>query len=101
MTLQASSQAQLRQYIEKAERLEEEVKALKADLGDVFAEAKAEGFDPKIMKKVIALRKKAKTERDEEEALLEVYLHAVEGRRAGHDTPMGEKWAEDGEAARA
>lgn len=86
MTLQASSQAQLRQYIEKAERLEEELTALKEDLKDIFAEAKGEGFDPKIMKKVIALRKKPKAERTEEEALLEVYMGALEG------TPLGE-WA--------
>ncbi len=76
-TLQASSQNQLRQYIEQIERLEEEKKALAADIRDKFLEAKAEGFDPKIMKKVISLRKKPKAERTEEEALLETYLHAL------------------------
>lgn len=78
MTLQASSQAQLRQYIEKAERLEEEIAALKADLKDIFLEAKGEGFDPKIMKKVISLRKKDRNEREEEEALVATYWHAVQ-----------------------
>lgn len=76
-TLQASSQNQLRQYIEQIERLEEEKKALSADIRDKYLEAKAEGFDPKIMKKVIALRKRSKSERTEEEALLETYLHAL------------------------
>ena len=76
-TLQASSQNQLRQYIEQIERLEEEKKALAADIRDKFLEAKSEGFDPKIMKKVISLRKKPKSERAEEDAVLETYLHAL------------------------
>ncbi len=101
MTLQASSQAQLRQYIERVERLDEEKKALAADIADVFAEAKANGFDPKIMKKVIALRKMSKDERDELEAVMSTYLHALEGKRSGSDTPMGEKWGGDGDGARA
>jgi uncharacterized protein (UPF0335 family) len=77
MTLQATSQAQLRQYIEQIERLEEEKKALAADIRDKFLEAKAEGFDPKIMKKVISLRRRSKSERQEEDAVLETYLHAL------------------------
>jgi uncharacterized protein (UPF0335 family) len=76
-TLQASSQAQLRQFIEQIERLEEEKKALAADIRDKFLEAKALGFDPKIMKKVISLRKRSKSERQEEDAVLETYLHAL------------------------
>jgi len=76
-TLQGSSQLQLRQYIEQIERLEEEKKALAADIRDKFLEAKAEGFDPKIMKKVISLRKRSKSERQEEDAVLETYLHAM------------------------
>lgn len=77
MTLQQSAQDQLRQYIEQIERLEEEKKALAADIRDKFAEAKAIGFDPKIMKKVISLRKRSKSELQEEDALLETYLHAL------------------------
>jgi uncharacterized protein (UPF0335 family) len=76
-TLQASSQAQLRQFIEQIERLEEEKKALTADIRDKFLEAKSQGFDPKIMKKVISLRKRSKSERQEEDAVLETYLHAM------------------------
>lgn len=86
-TLQASSQAQLRQFIEQIERLEEEISGLKADLKDKFLEARAVGFDPKIMKKVLSLRKRAKAERDEEQAVLDTYLHAL-GMLA--DTPLGE-----------
>lgn len=99
MTLQASSQEQLRQYIEAIERLEEEKKALAADISDKFLEAKAEGFDPKIMKKVLAKRKKSKSEREEEDAVLATYLHAL-GMLAGDDTPLGKHWSEKGEEAR-
>ena len=79
MSLQASSQAQLRQYIEQIERLSEERAAIAADISDKFAEAKAVGFDPKIMRKVIALRKKSADERTEEETLVDTYMHAVQG----------------------
>lgn len=77
MTLHASSQEQLRQYIEQIERLEEEKKALGEDIKNKYAEAKATGFDPKIMKKCIAIRKKPKAENDEEQAVLDTYLHAL------------------------
>jgi uncharacterized protein (UPF0335 family) len=77
MTLQQSAQNQLRQFIEQIERLEEEKKALAADIRDKFAEAKALGFDPKIMKKVLSLRKRSQSERQEEDAVLETYLHAL------------------------
>ena len=76
-TLQASAQKQLRQLIEQIERLEEEKKALSGDIRDKFAEAKGLGFDVKVMRKVISLRKKTRTERDEEESILSVYLHAL------------------------
>jgi len=76
-TLQASAQEQLRQYIEQIERLEEEKRALAGDIKDKYLEAKANGFDVKVMRKIISLRKKPKTEREEEETILEVYLHAL------------------------
>lgn len=76
-TLQASSQSQLRQFIEQIERLEEEKKAIAGDIKDKFLEAKATGFDVKAMRKIISLRKKSKTERQEEEGILEVYMHAL------------------------
>lgn len=76
-TLQASSQAQLRQFIEQIERLEEEKKAIAGDIKDKYLEAKATGFDVKAMRKIISLRKKSKTERQEEDGILEVYMHAL------------------------
>lgn len=77
MTLQASAQAQLRQFVEQIERLEEEKKATAGDIRDKYAEAKAVGFDPKVLRKIISMRKKSQTERQEEEAVLETYLHAL------------------------
>jgi uncharacterized protein (UPF0335 family) len=76
-TLQVSAQNQLRQLIEQIERLEEEKKALGSDIRDKFLESKALGFDVKVMRQVLRLRKKSKNERQEEESVLEVYLHAL------------------------
>ncbi len=76
-TLQASAQNQLRQLIEQIERLEEEKKATAGDIRDKYAEAKAIGFDIKVLRKIVGLRKKSKTDRQEEEAILEVYMHAL------------------------
>jgi len=76
-TLQMSAQNQLRQLVEQIERLEEEKKALAGDLRDKFAEAKAMGFDVKALRKIIGLRKKNKADRDEEEAILATYMHAL------------------------
>ena len=76
-TLQSSSQKQLRQLVEAIERLEEEKKALSGDIRDKYLEAKGLGFDVKTMREVVRLRKKSKAERDEQESLLEVYLHAL------------------------
>lgn len=76
-SLQSSAQSQLRQLIEQIERLEEEKKALAGDIRDKFLEAKAVGFDPKIMKQVIRLRKQPKDDRDEQEAILATYMHAL------------------------
>jgi uncharacterized protein (UPF0335 family) len=76
-TLQASAQKQLRQFIEQIERLEEEKKQLSSDIRDKFLEAKAVGFDVKVMRQIIRLRKKSQTEREEENGILEVYMHAL------------------------
>jgi uncharacterized protein (UPF0335 family) len=76
-TLQVSAQNQLRQLVEQIERLEEEKKNISGDVRDKFAEAKALGFDVKVLRQVIRLRKKSKTDRLEEEAVLETYLHAL------------------------
>lgn len=85
--MQKSTQEQLRQFIEQIERLEEEKKGIAADVRDKFAEAKALGFDVKAMRKVVALRRKSQDDRDEEQAILDTYLHAL-GMLS--DTPLGE-----------
>lgn len=76
-TLQATAQKQLRQLVEQIERLEEEKKNVASDIRDKYAEAKAVGFDPKLLRQVVRLRKKSQEERQEEESVLEVYLHAL------------------------
>jgi uncharacterized protein (UPF0335 family) len=69
--------AHLRQYVERIERLEDDKKAIAEDMKEVFCEAKSNGFDVKIMRKVIAMRKKPKNELDEELALIDLYCHAL------------------------
>ena len=76
-SLQASARKQLRQLVEQIERLDEEKKAIAGDIRDKFAEAKALGFDVKALRKIVSLRKKSKTDREEEEAILAVYMHAL------------------------
>ena len=73
----AVAAGQLRSFIERIERLEEEKKGIADDIRDVFAEAKGNGFDTKIMRQVIRLRKKDTAERQEEEAILDLYLSAL------------------------
>lgn len=67
----------LRSFIERVERLEEEKKGIQDDIKDILAEAKGTGFDVKIIRQIIRLRKKAKEERQEEEELLELYKSAL------------------------
>jgi uncharacterized protein (UPF0335 family) len=73
---------QLKTIVERIERLEEEKKTISADIKEVYAEAKGNGFDTKILRKVISIRKKDRHEREEEEAILSVYLDAL-GMLAG------------------
>lgn len=68
---------QLRSFIERIERLEEEKKTVADDIKDVYGEAKGTGFDTKILKKVISIRKQDKDERMEQEAILDTYLAAL------------------------
>jgi uncharacterized protein (UPF0335 family) len=75
---------QLRAFIERIERLEEEKKTIADDIKDVYGEAKGTGFDTVIMKRVISLRKKDEQKRLEEEAILDTYLAAL-GMLAQHD----------------
>jgi uncharacterized protein (UPF0335 family) len=68
---------QLKAFVERVERLEEEKKALSDDIRDVYAEAKANGFDTKALRAVVRMRKQDADERKEQEAILETYLHAL------------------------
>ena len=68
---------QLKSLVERIERLEEEKAAQSADIKEVYAEAKGHGFDVKILRKVIRLRKQDTAKRQEEEALLDLYLSAI------------------------
>jgi uncharacterized protein (UPF0335 family) len=67
----------LRAFIERIERLEEEKKALADDIKDVYGEAKGNGFDVKIMRKIVSIRKQDREKRREEEEILDLYLTAL------------------------
>ncbi|NIJ40530.1 uncharacterized protein (UPF0335 family) [Parvibaculum indicum] len=71
------AQDQLRSVVERIERLEEEKAAIANDIKEVYAEAKANGFDTKTLRQVVRLRKQDKAERQEQEAVLELYMHAL------------------------
>ena len=81
------SAQRLKSFIDRIERLEEEKKALTGDIKEVYAEAKSGGFDPKIIRKVVALRKLDAADRQEQQAMLDLYLDAI-GDLKG--TPLGE-----------
>jgi uncharacterized protein (UPF0335 family) len=68
---------QLKAFIERVERLEEEKKTISDDIRDVYAEAKGNGYDVKALRTVVRLRKQDADERREQEAILETYLHAL------------------------
>jgi uncharacterized protein (UPF0335 family) len=68
----------IRSFIERIEHIEEEIKALNEGKKEIFIEAKGEGFDVKVLKEIIRLRKQDKEERDEHESLLDLYLRAME-----------------------
>lgn len=68
---------QLRLFIERIERLEEEKKGIQDDIKDVYLESKSQGYDPKTMRQVVRLRKMEKAARQEAEALLETYKAAL------------------------
>lgn len=68
---------QLRAFIERIERLEEEKKTIAEDIRDVYGEVKGTGFDAKTVRKIVRLRKQDAAQREEEQALTETYLHAL------------------------
>ena len=69
---------QLRSIVERIEQLEEEIRSLNDDKKDVYAEAKSAGFDVKIVREVVRLRREDPKDRDERGSLLDAYLHAIE-----------------------
>ena len=78
-TADPATAARLKSYVERIERLEEEKAALAEDVKEVYAEAKGNGFDTKILRKCIQIRKKDPSERSEEEALIDLYMSALGG----------------------
>jgi uncharacterized protein (UPF0335 family) len=76
-TTESVAADQLKAFIERIERLEEEKADISEDVKSVYAEAKGNGFDTKVIRKVIAIRKRDYAERQEEEAILELYLQAL------------------------
>ncbi|WP_421758829.1 DUF2312 domain-containing protein [Devosia sp.] len=71
------AQDQLRAFIERIERLEEEKQAIAGDIKEVYAEAKGNGFDTKVLRTIVRIRKQDHAERMEQEALLELYMSAL------------------------
>jgi uncharacterized protein (UPF0335 family) len=76
----------LRAFIERIEKLDEERRAIADDIKDIYLELKGVGFDPKIVRKIVSMRKKDKAKREEEEALIDLYLAALGDLG---DTPLG------------
>lgn len=68
---------ELKQFIERLERLDEEKTGIAGDIKEVFAELKGRGFDAKAVRQILRIRKKDRAERQEEEAILELYLQAL------------------------
>jgi uncharacterized protein (UPF0335 family) len=77
MSVAGITAGQLKQYIEKIERLEEEKAGISADIREVFAEAKGNGYDPKIMRQVLKIRKMDRDEIEEQEELVTLYCQAL------------------------
>ena len=88
MADQGVARDQLRAFIERVERLEEEKKTIADDIKEIYAEAKGNGFDTKVLRKVVSIRKQDANERAEQEAILDLYLHAL---------GMAPQMSEDGE----
>lgn len=74
-----NARAALKGFVERIESLEEEKAEIAADIKEVYAEAKGTGFDTKILRRVIAARKKDRAEREEQEALFDLYMDAIGG----------------------
>ena len=77
MAAESVAQDQLRAFVERIERMEEEKKAIADDIKEIYAEAKGNGFDTKVLRQVIRIRKQDRNERLEQEAILELYMAAL------------------------
>ena len=82
---------QLKSIVERIERLDEEKKAIADDIRDIYAEAKANGFDTKVLRQVVALRKKDISEREEQDAIRDLYLSALDMLPAFESPDMFDK----------
>lgn len=98
MQIAGVSGAQLRAFIERLERLEEEKATLANDIRDVFAEAKSRGFDVKIIRNILKIRKMDANDRQEQEELLDIYLQAL-GMIPGSTTSQAAETDDDMDAA--
>jgi uncharacterized protein (UPF0335 family) len=76
-SLTQTAQDKLRQLVARIERLEEEKKSIGDDIKETYAEAKATGFDSKVLRQVVRIRKQDRQEREEQEQIRELYLHAL------------------------
>ena len=74
--------ARILAFIERVEQIESEIKELNEAKKEIFAEAKADGFDTKVLKEIIKMRKEEQAERDERDALLDLYMRAMDGAAA-------------------
>jgi uncharacterized protein (UPF0335 family) len=77
MATESVAQDQLRAFVERIERMEEEKKAIADDIKEIYAEAKGNGFDTKVLRQVVRIRKQDHSERMEQEAILELYMAAL------------------------
>lgn len=81
------AQGQLKSLVDRIERLEEEKKTISGDIREVYSEAKANGFDTKILRKIVSMRKQDAAQREEEQAMIDLYMEALGMLR---DTPLGQ-----------
>ena len=79
------AQDQIRAFIERIERMEEEKKAIADDIKEIYAEAKGNGFDTKVLRQIVRIRKQDASERMEQEALLDLYMAALGMQNAPRD----------------
>ena len=85
VSTESVAQDQLRAFIERIERMEEEKKAISDDIKEIYAEAKGNGFDTKVLRQIVRIRKQDASERMEQEALLDLYMAALGMQNAPRD----------------